>query len=148
VAETKNDTEKYTDVQWCGGPAGGQHARVFDDLESSVDHHGGTYRLRDSGQGTAKYIWDADPDRPVAYPTDGDEASAAMGEGTGDVVVDRTAGVATDGPSISPAVKVTGSGSSKPSSADERDAAKTGGARPAGAPAAPASKPAGRTASK
>lgn len=135
MADTKTETVSFTDVQWCGGPAGGQHARVFDDLESTVDHHGGTYRLRDSGTGTAKYIWDADPGRAVGVPTDGDEASAATADGTGKVLVDRTAGVPTDGPSISPAVQVTGSGSSKPSSASARDAAKTGGARPAGAPA-------------
>lgn len=130
-------TVTVTDVFYQGGPMGGQHRRFTDaEPESSVDLHGGTYRLEEDRHGRKVYNWSPDPDRRVVVPTDGDEASRAMGDGAGAVLADVTAGVRTDGPSMSPALAVDGDGSSKPSKAEQRDAAKVGSERPATAPRA------------
>jgi hypothetical protein len=132
----KPETAELTDVHYKGGPMGGQHRRFVGELESTVQSHGGSYSLDRADDGTASYVWNADADRRVPFATDGDEASHALGDGAGNVVVDETKGVRTDGPSISPAAVVQGSGSSKESAGQRRDAAKTGSARPADAPKA------------
>jgi hypothetical protein len=130
VETDKPKNVDVTDVFYKGGPLGGQHRRVVGDLENEDQRHGGSYRLEHDDNGAASYVWDADPDRRVPHAIDGDEASAALGDGA-KALADETAGVRTDGPSISPAVVVEGSGSSKESAAERRDAAKVGSARPA-----------------
>lgn len=125
-------TVTLTDVFYQGGPMGGQHRRFTDmDPESSVDLHGGTYRLEEDANGRKVYTWDADTDRPVPHAIDGDEASAAMADGPGEILADESKGVRTDGPSTSPAALVQGGGSSKESKAQQRDNAKIGAERPA-----------------
>lgn len=124
-------TVTMTDVFYQGGPMGGQHRRFTDaEPDASVDLHGGTYRLEEDANGRKVYNWDADADRRVAHPIDGDEASAAMGDGPGEILADESKGVRTDGPSTSPAALVQGGGSSKESTAQRRDAAKIGAERP------------------
>lgn len=124
-------TVTLTDVFYQGGPMGGQHRRFTDiEPESTVDLHGGTYRLEEDVHGRKTYTWDADQDRLLPYPIDGDEASAAMGDGPGEVIADESKGVRTDGPSMSPAALVQGSGSSKESTAARRDEAKVGAEKP------------------
>lgn len=139
MAETASKTGKtedkarnvdVTDVHYKGGPLGGQHRRFVGELDAEDQRHGGSYRLDRGEDGSASYVWDADPDRPVPHAIDGDEASAALGDG-GKVMADETQGVRTDGPSTSPAVAVTGSGTSSESAAQRRDEAKVGAARPA-----------------
>jgi len=129
-------TVRVTDVFYQGGPMGGQHRRFTDlEPEGSVDLHGGTYRLEEDANGRKVYNWDPDTDRRLLYPTDGDEASAAMGDGPGEILADESKGVRTDGPSMSPAALVQGGGSSKESTGAKRDAAKVGAERPAGSSA-------------
>lgn len=135
MAEAASKTSKprnidVTDVQYKGGPLGGQHRRFVGELDAEAQLHGGSYRLDRSDDGPVSYVWDADPDRPVPHAIDGDEASGALGDG-GAVMADETPGVRTDGPSTSPAIAVKGSGTSSPSAAARRDEAKVGAERPA-----------------